>query len=71
MSLVSMEDVERLERRATAAIAEKSGSDSVRIALDQLRADRTNGEPLDTAFHWLRAALDEVRLRSAGKEQQP
>ena len=60
MTKVSADEVERLERRAREGIAAGKVDDSVRLALDQLVADRTNGEPLDTAWHRLRNTLDHV-----------
>jgi hypothetical protein len=62
---MSAEEAERLERRARGAIAAGSAGTSVRLALEQLIADRTNGEPLDTAGRFLRDALS-----NAGGEQQ-
>jgi len=57
MTQVSADDAERLERRARDELAAGSADNSVRLALDQLIADRTNGEPLDTACCFLRDAF--------------
>ena len=51
-------DIEQLEERARKLIGSGNEYDGVRSALDQLVADRTNGEPLDTAATRLRAVLD-------------
>jgi hypothetical protein len=62
---MSADDAERLERRARDELAAGSAGRSVQLALDQLIADRTNGEPLDTAFCFLRDTLSR-----AGSGQQ-
>jgi hypothetical protein len=57
MTQVSADEVERLEQRAREELAAGSAGTSVRLALDQLLADRANGEPLDTACRFLRDTL--------------
>jgi hypothetical protein len=54
---VSADEAERLERRAREELAGGSAGKGVRLALDQLVADRANGEPLDTAYCFLRDTL--------------
>lgn len=57
MSKLSPDEVERLERRARDRLSAGSAGESVQLALDQLIADRTNGEPLDTAYRRLSETL--------------
>ena len=74
MTRVSAADEdERLEQRARDALAAGSAGESVQLALDQLIADRTNGEPLDTACRHLRDALDhaDTEQRSGTGERRP
>lgn len=55
-----LELADQLEREAEAHVGSGADADAVTLALEQLRADRTNGEPLDTSLGELRAALDQV-----------
>jgi hypothetical protein len=57
MTHASPDEADRWEQQARQKVAEGSAGDSVRLALDQLAADRTNGEPLDTALRRLRDSL--------------
>ena len=59
MTHVSPDEADRWEQQARQGLADGSAGDSVRLALDQLAADRTNGEPLDTALRRLRDSLSE------------
>jgi hypothetical protein len=69
----SADDAARLERRARDVLAAGSAGRSVQLALDQLIADRTNGEPLDTACRFLRDALSlaEVGQQAETGERRP
>jgi hypothetical protein len=69
MTHVSADAAERLAVEARAALAFGSAGDDVQLALDQLQADRANGEPLDTAFQRLRDALHESNR--TGGEAEP
>ena len=60
-------DVEQLEQEAQELLDGGHGEDSLVLAVDQLHADRTNGEPLETAIRSLRAALAEVRGPGTGR----
>jgi len=53
----SPEEIEALEDRARSIVERGNASDGVLLALDQLRADRTNGEPLDVAADLLRRSI--------------
>jgi hypothetical protein len=61
-----VEVADQLDREAQALLDGDGGSDSLALAVDQLRADCTNGEPLPTAIRGLRDALDEQRDTRAG-----
>jgi hypothetical protein len=61
-----VEVAEQLDRDAQALFDGGGGSDSLTLAVDQLHADRTNGEPLATAIRRLRDAIDEERDTRAG-----
>jgi hypothetical protein len=62
---MSADEVQELERIARERLASGDVGDSVQLALDQLVADRTNGEPLDTAYRRLRDTL-----RADGRERR-
>jgi hypothetical protein len=74
MTQVSSDDAERLEQRARDELAAGSAGTSVRLALDQLLADRANGEPLDTAYRFLRDTLSHEeggRRGGTGERRSP
>ena len=74
MTNVSADEVERLERRARDGIAAGDVDETIQLALDQLVADRTNGEPLDTAWSRLRDTLDhaaEGHTTESGERRPP
>jgi hypothetical protein len=58
----------RLEREAQRVIDDGAGSSALKLAVDQLRADRTNGEKLDDAIDRLRRALDRAVPTGSGDE---
>jgi hypothetical protein len=66
MSDVSADEVQQLEQTARERLAAGDAGESVQLALDQLVADRTNGEPLDTAYRRLRDTLG-----ADGRERRP
>jgi hypothetical protein len=57
---------ERLEREAQQLVDDGRAQESLTLALDQLRADRANGEPLASAVASLRAAIDDAHHNSTG-----
>ena len=61
-----VEVAEQRDRDAQVLLDGSGGSDSLALAVDQLHADRTNGEPLATANRRLRDAVDEERDTRAG-----
>lgn len=65
---VSAERAEEIEERARDRLAAADDA-SVQAALDQLVADRTNGEPLDTAYRRLHDALATGDAREEGKSR--
>lgn len=73
MTQVSGDEAERLVQRARDELETGSARTSVRLAIDQLVADRANGEPLDTACCILRDTLYPAeRGRQAGTgERRP
>jgi hypothetical protein len=57
---------ERLEREAQQLVDDGRAQESLTLALDQLRADRANGEPLASAVARLRAATDDAHQNRTG-----
>jgi hypothetical protein len=57
---------ERLEREAQQLVDDGRAQESLTLALDQLRADRANGEPLTSAVASLRAAIDDAHHNCTG-----
>jgi myo-inositol-1(or 4)-monophosphatase len=51
---------DRLEHEAQRLIDDGRGDNALKLALDQLHADRANGEPLDEAIDQLRRAIEET-----------
>jgi hypothetical protein len=65
-----VEVAEQLEQEAQRLLDNRTGGDSLALAIDQLQADRANGEPLTTAIRQLREAIAEHRDMPAGGTQQ-
>jgi hypothetical protein len=65
-----VEVAEQLEQEAQRLLDNRTGGDSLALAIDQLQADRANGEPLTTAIRQLREAIAEHRDLPAGGTQQ-
>jgi hypothetical protein len=65
-----VEVAERLEREAQRLLDSGTGDDSLVLAVDQLQADRANGEPLTAAIRQLREAIEKHRDMPAGGTQQ-
>ena len=53
-----VEHAQQLERAAQELLDGGGGGDQIVLALDQLRADRANGEPLASAVRGLGEAMD-------------
>jgi hypothetical protein len=60
---------ETLEHEAQQLLDGGNGAESLTMALDQLRADRANGEPLEAAVDRLRSAIAGARDHTTGGEQ--
>jgi hypothetical protein len=60
---------ERLEREAQQLLDNGHRADALTMALDQLHADRANGESLDSAIRRLREAIGQGRTTRAGGTQ--
>jgi hypothetical protein len=56
----------RLEREAQRVLEQSAGTRELALALDELRADRTNGESLAPAIEHLRRVLE----RSTASDQE-
>ena len=65
-----VEVAEQLEQEAQRLLDNRTGGDSLALAIEQLQADRANGEPLTTAIRQLREAIAEHRDMPAGGTQQ-
>jgi hypothetical protein len=52
---------EQLEQEAQELLEAGHGGDSLTLAVDQLRADRTNGESLTASIQLLRDVIDQER----------
>ena len=57
---------EQLEQEARGLLEDGHGGDSLALAIDQLRADRTNGESLTASMERLRDVIDQERNSGPG-----
>lgn len=61
--MTDQDAVAELEQAARALVDDGRATRDVQLALDQLVADRSNGEPLEVAIDRLRAVLGDHGLR--------